>query len=573
MVRKPAVRDIIQLVIVIGIVIALNVLSGFFFTRFDLTSEKRYTLSETSEELLSEIDDVIYLRVYLDGELPAGFRRLRDRTREMLDEFRAYSNNNIEYEFINPSNQPDEKSRNNLYRQLADQGLMPTNIQIKSEDGVEQKLIFPGAIMSYRGEETALQLLKSRMGAAPEEMLNSSIEDLEFELTNAIRKLTEVRAERIGFITGHGELGERQVADMANSLSEYYQLEQVEINGQLNSLVSRAEGDSGAVIFPKYKAIIIAKPDTAFSEKDKFMIDQFIMYGGRVLWLVEPVFCNMDSLRYAPSTLAIPMSLNLEDMLFKYGARVNTDLLQDARCAAIPGPSGYVGNQLQWALQPWIYFPIVVPESDHPIVRNLNGIKLEFACSIDTVGGPGIKKTVLLRTSDKSRALRTPTQVSLDAMVEEPKPEQFNRPHMPVAVLLEGEFESVFKNRLTTLIKQDRDIKFKADGRKSKMIVISDGDMIRNHINPDGTYLPTGFDKYTSQQFGNKKFLLNAINYLCDDENLTAIRSRALEIRLLDRKKAESERTKWQIINVGIPILLIILFGILNGYLRKKRYA
>ncbi|MCB9186134.1 MAG: gliding motility-associated ABC transporter substrate-binding protein GldG [Flavobacteriales bacterium] len=571
--KKPAVRDIVQLAVIIGIVITLNVLSGFFFTRFDLTSEKRYTLSETSKELLSGIDDVVYLRVYLDGELPAGFRRLRDRTREMLDEFRAYSNNNIEYEFINPSNQPDEKSRNELYRQLAKDGLMPTNIQIKSEDGVEQKLIFPGAIMSYRGEETALQLLKSQMGALPEEMLNSSIEDLEFELTNGIRKLTEVRADRIGFITGHGELGERQVADMARSLSEYYQLERVEIDGQLNSLVSRAEGDSGAVIFPKYKAIIIAKPDTAFSEKDKFMIDQFVMYGGRVLWLVEPVFCNMDSLRYAPSTLAIPISLNLEDMLFKYGVRVNTDLLQDARCAAIPGPSGYVGNQLQWALQPWIYFPITIPEIDHPIVRNLNGIKLEFACSIDTVGNPNIKKTVLLRTSDKSRALRTPTQVSLDAMVEEPKPEQFNRPHMPVAVLLEGKFESVYKNRLTTMIKQDRDIKFRAEGAKTKMIVVSDGDMIRNHINPDGTYLPCGFDKYTSQQFGNNKFLLNAINYLCDDENLTAIRSRALEIRLLDRKRAESERTKWQIINVGIPIILIILFGMLNAYLRKKRYA
>lgn len=573
MVRKPAVRDIIQLVTVVGIVIALNILSGFFFTRFDLTSEKRYTLSDQSKELLEGIDDVVYLKVYLDGELPAGFRRLRDRTREMLDEFRAYSNNNIEYEFINPSNQPDEKSRNELYRQLAKQGLMPTNIQIKAEDGVEQKLIFPGAIMTYRGEETALQLLKSQMGALPEEMLNSSIEDLEFEMTNAIRKLTEVRAERVGFVTDHGELSERQVADMARSLSEYYQLERVKIDGKLNSLVSRAEGDSGAVIFPKYKAIVIAKPDTAFSEEDKFMIDQYVMYGGRVLWLVDPIFCNMDSLRYSPSTLAVPISLNLEDMLFKYGVRINTDLIQDARCAAIPGPSGYVGDQLQWALQPWVYFPIVVPETEHPVVRNLNGIKLEFACSIDTVGGRGIKKTVLLRTSDKSRALRTPTKVSLDVMVEEPTPEQFNKPNMPVAVLLEGRFESVFKNRLTSMIKQDQSIKFRDEGKRTKMIVVSDGDVMRNHINPDGTYLPTGFDKYTSQQFGNKKFLLNAINYLCDDENLTAIRSRALEIRLLDRKKAEAERTKWQFINVGIPILLIILFGILNAYLRKKRYA
>ncbi|MFT4595008.1 MAG: ABC-2 type transport system permease protein [Bacteroidia bacterium] len=570
---KASIRDIIQLVVVIGIVIALNMLSGFFFTRFDLTTEKRYTLSETSTDLLEDLEDVIYLKVYLDGELPAGFRRLRDRTREMLDEFRAYSGGKIEYEFINPSNQPDEKSRNDVYRQLSKQGLMPTNIQIKAEDGVEQKLIFPGAIMTYRGEETALQLLKSQMGAAPEQMLNSSTEDLEYEITNAIRKVTSIKVESVGFIEGHGELSERQVADMAKSLSEYYRLERVKIKGKLNSLVSRAEGDSGAIIFPRYKAVVIAKPSTEFSEEDKFMIDQYIMYGGRVLWLIEPVFCDMDSLRYASSTLAIPTSVNLEDMLFKYGVRVNTDLIQDVRCAAIPGPAGYVGDQLQWALQPWVFFPIVIPRAEHPIVRNLNGIRLEFTSSLDTVGAKGIKKTILLSTSDKTRILRTPTQVSLDVMIEEPKPEQFNKKHLPVAVLLEGKFESVYKNRLTTGILGSNEIKYREDGKRTKMIVVSDGDIMRNHINPDGTYLPTGFDKYTSQQFGNKTFLLNALNYLCDDISLTSIRSRALEIRLLDRKKAEAERTKWQIINVGIPILLILLFGFVNAYLRKKRYA
>ncbi|MFT5020716.1 MAG: ABC-2 type transport system permease protein, partial [Polaribacter sp.] len=500
---KASIRDIIQLVVVIGIVIALNMLSGFFFTRFDLTTEKRYTLSETSTDLLEDLEDVIYLKVYLDGELPAGFRRLRDRTREMLDEFRAYSGGKIEYEFINPSNQPDEKSRNDVYRQLSKQGLMPTNIQIKAEDGVEQKLIFPGAIMTYRGEETALQLLKSQMGAAPEQMLNSSTEDLEYEITNAIRKVTSIKVESVGFIEGHGELSERQVADMAKSLSEYYRLERVKIKGKLNSLVSRAEGDSGAIIFPRYKAVVIAKPSTEFSEEDKFMIDQYIMYGGRVLWLIEPVFCDMDSLRYASSTLAIPTSVNLEDMLFKYGVRVNTDLIQDVRCAAIPGPAGYVGDQLQWALQPWVFFPIVIPRAEHPIVRNLNGIRLEFTSSLDTVGAKGIKKTILLSTSDKTRILRTPTQVSLDVMIEEPKPEQFNKKHLPVAVLLEGKFESVYKNRLTTGILGSNEIKYREDGKRTKMIVVSDGDIMRNHINPDGTYLPTGFDKYTSQQFGN----------------------------------------------------------------------
>lgn len=563
----------IQLLTVVGIVIALNVLSGFFFTRFDLTTEKRYTLSETSEDLLGNLEDVIYLKVYLEGELPAGFRRLRDRTREMLDEFRAASGNSIEYEFINPTAQPDEKSRNELYRQLAKQGIMPTNIQIKTEDGAEQKLIFPGAIMTYRGKDTPLQLLKSQMGALPEQMLNNSIEDLEYEITNAIRKVTSIRAESIGFIEGHNELNERQIADMAGALSEYYRLERVKINGKLNSLITRSDGDSGAVIFLKYKAIVIAKPDTVFSEEDKFMIDQYIMHGGRVLWLVEPVFCDMDSLRYSPSTLAVPLSVNLEDMLFKYGVRVNTDLLQDVRCATIPGPAGYVGEQLQWALQPWIFFPIVIPQSDHPIVRNLNGIKLEFTSSLDTVGNKNIRKTVLLSTSSKTRSLRTPTQVSLDVMVQEPKPEQFNKKHLAVAVLLEGKFESVFKNRLTQAIKGNQEIKFREQGKETKMIVVADGDIIRNHINQDGTYLPCGFDRYSQQQFGNKTFLLNAINYLCDDENLTSIRSRALEIRLLDRKKVAAERTQWQVINVVFPIGLVLLFGVLNVYRRKKRYG
>lgn len=566
-------QDLLQLLIIVGIVIVVNVLSGFYFTRFDLTSEKRYTLSDTSLELLEELDDVIYLKVYLEGELPAGFRRLRDRTREMLDEFRAYSGQNIEYEFVNPADQPDEKSRNDLYRQLSKKGLMPTNIQIKTDDGAEQKLIFPGAIMTHRGEETPLQLLRSQMGAAPEQMLNNSIENLEYEITNGIRKLISQRSERIGFIEGHGELSQREVADMAKSLSEYYTLERVEIGGKLNSLVTRTEGDSGVLVFPKYKAIVIAKPDKEFSDEDKFMIDQYIMHGGRVLWMVEPVFCDMDSLRYAPSTLAIPIPLNLEDMLFKYGVRVNTDLLQDARCASIPGPAGYVGNQLQWALQPWIFFPVVIPNIEHPIVRNLNGIKLEFTSSIDTVLAPGIQKTVLLTTSDKSRALRTPAQVTLDVMAQEPRPEQFNRSRIPVAVLLEGEFTSAFKNRLTTTIKSDEQIKYRENGRKSKMIVISDGDVMRNHINADGTYLPAGFDRYTQQMFGNKEFLLNALNYLCDDEQLTAIRSRSLDIRLLDRKKADAERLKWQLINLGVPIALVLLFGILQAYLRKKRYA
>lgn len=573
MVNSSRIRDLIQLLTVAGIIMAVNIIGSVWFTRFDLTSEKRYTLTEPSQQLAAGLDDVVFVKVYLDGELPAGFRRLRDRTREMLDEFRAISGNRIEYQFINPTDQPDEKSRNDLYRQLAKEGIAPTNIQIKAKDGVEQKLIFPGAILTYKGRQVPMQLLKSRIGAAPEQMLNSSIEELEYEITNAIRKVSAERDVTVAFIEGHGELTARQTADMAKQLAEYYRVDRVTMDGRINSLVNRVETESGTQVKPKYKAIIIAKPDSAFSDRDQFILDQYVMHGGRVLWLIEPVFCNMDSLQYAPSTLALPISVNLEEMLFKYGVRVNTDLIQDTRCASIPGPSGYVGDQLQWALQPWVYFPLVIPLSEHPMVRNLNGIKLEFASSIDTISVAGIRKTVLLHTSERSRVLRTPVRVSLETMLQEPKPEQYNQRNLPVAVLLEGKFGSVFKNRLPPQIRDSKEVAYRETGEETRMIVVSDGDIMRNHVNPDGTYMPVGFDRFTQQLYGNGKFLLNAVNYLCDDEGMTSIRSRALEIRLLDRKKVEAERNGWQLLNVGVPILSVVLFGLTFNFMRRRRFG
>ncbi len=565
-------KDLGNLGIAIVAIILLYYVNSFVFARFDLTSEKRYTLSTSTTDLLKEVDDVVFIRVYLEGDLPAGFRRLRDRTREMLDEFRVHSNENVEYQFISPVTD-DPKTDQELQAQLVDLGIEPTNIQIKEEDGLTTKLIFPGAIMSYQGKQIPLQLLKSQMGKGAEEMLNASMEDLEYELSNGIRKLTRPITDHLAFISGHNELGPKQTADMQNALSEYYTIERIAIEEKLDALVTRSTNDSGTIIMPKYKAIIIAKPDTAFSEKDKFIIDQYIMYGGRALWLIEPVLCNMDSLQYQPTTYALPISVNLDDMLFKYGVRINTDVIQDARCAQIPGPAGYVGNQLQWALQPWLYFPIMIPASDHPIVKNINGIKLEFASSIDTVSAPGIEKTVLLETSKASRLLRTPARISLDIMKDPPKPEQFNKPFLATAVLLEGEFTSVFKNRITPTIRDDRNIKFREVGRKSKMIVVSDGDIMRNHISNDGRYMALGFDRYTLQIFGNKKFLLNCLNYLCDDSGLISNRSRALQIRLLDGKKVTQERKFWQLINLVLPILTIIILGLIISFLRKRKYT
>lgn len=558
-------RDLVQLALGIIIIVLVNFIGTYVFHRFDLTSEKRFTLSTNSRELVENLDDLVYVKVYLEGEFPAGFKRLRATTKEMLDEFRAY-NDNIEYEFINPSESPNNEERQKIYQQLINKGLQPTNLQVKSEDGTSQKIIFPGAIVTYKGRETSIQLLKSRLGASPEEMLNNSIQELEYEISNAIRKLSTDIRERVAFIQGQGELDEALVADISQALSEYYAVETIKLNDTLGAL-------NGV------KTAIIAKPDTAFSERNKFILDQFIMNGGRVLWLIDRVYANLDSLQNQSEFLAVAYYTNLEDLLFRYGVRVNSALLQDLRCTEIPVPTGYIGQQTQWGLKPWVYSPLLVPSIKHPIVKNLNAIRFDFATTLDTVAAKGIKKTVLLSTSEYSRTQNTPGTVSLRVVNDLPGPEVFNRMNLPVAVLLEGSFSSLWKNSVPEFatIQQWNELKnrigYKDTSVANKMIVISDGDVIKNHIRKGGGFLQLGEDQYTGQLYANKKFILNCVNYLCDDEGLLAVRSKELKIRLLDKEKIKTERTKWQFINVAVPILLILIFGTFRYYWRKKRYA
>jgi len=509
-------QNIIRLVLGLIILILVNVISSFKFERFDLTSEKRYSLSDATKELVQKLDDIVYVKVYLEGEFPAGFVRLRNSVKEMLDEFRAYSSSNIEYEFINPFEDQDKDTRN-IINQLVEQGLQPTNLKIKEGDGVSQKIIFPGAIFSYKERELPLQLLKSRMGAPPEVMLNSSIQALEYEFANTIRKLCADYKPKIAFIEGHGELKEIEVRDISRALSEYYRVERVRIDGQINNLNG-------------YKAIIIAKPNLVFSEKDKFIIDQFIMRNGKVLWLVETVLASMDSLVTSSTTFGVPNSINIEDQLFKYGVRINTNLIQDIQAVSIPVNTAIIGNPPQWELIPWLYFPMIMPVSNHPIVNNLNAIKCEFTNSIDTVKARGIKKTILLTSSRYSRLVNAPVRISLQTINELPDEEQFNKPFQSIAVLLEGEFQSVFKNRIPPKIKDSNEISYREKSSPNKMIVISDGDIIRNQVQQSsGRVYPLGYDRYTGQEFGNKDFILNAIDYLCDDSGLISVRSKELK--------------------------------------------
>jgi ABC-2 type transport system permease protein len=443
---------------------------------------------------------------------------------------------------------------------------------VKTKKGTSQQIIFPGALVTYKSKEIPLELLKAQMGIPPEAVLNNSIQALEFNITNTIKKLSVINKPEIAIIEGHGELDKYEMADITNTLTEYYNVERIRINGQLNSLAERSNIDSVKTrIKNKYEAIIIAKPDSAFSDKDKFIIDQFIMRGGKVLWLIDPVFACMDSIQNSESTVGVNNELNLEDQLFKYGVRINSDLVMDLNALPIPLRTGQIGNQPQIDFFPWYFFPIITPLIKHPIVNNLNAIKTEFVSSIDTIEVLGIKKTILLKTSPYSRIVYTPALISLNILREEPDEDIYNQ---PVAVLLEGEFESAFKNIISPVIANDKEIGFLEKGVPNKMVVISDGDIIRNQLHiPQGYPLPLGYDQFTRQTFGNKELILNVMNYLCDDSGLISIRSRELKLRLLDKTKISNNKLFWQLLNTLLPVLLVIIFGIIWAWVRKRRYA
>ena len=572
--RKIRKQNIIQLLAGIAIIVLLNIIASYVFTRIDLTSEKRYTLSESTKSLLDNLEDIVYFQVYLDGEFPAGFKRLKNSTRELLDEFRAYSEN-IEYEFINPSESDDPNVNNSTYQLLVERGLKPTDLQINTGDGMKKQIIFPGAIVSYQNNESPVELLRSQLGIPPEEVLNNSIESLEFNLASVIKRITTAAKPKVAFIIGHGELGELETTDIAASLSAYYILERVKIDGQISSLTERDQYDSTSIsIRNSFDAIVIAQPDSVFSEKDKFIIDQFIMRGGKVLWLIDPVRTSMDSLQTSDATVAVFNTLNLDDQLFNYGVRLNGNLIMDLNALPIPLTTGNVAGQPQIEFFPWYYFPVLTPTSKHPVINNLNAIKTEFISSLDTIKTPGVKKEYLLWTSPYSKVSNVPVYINLNILSDQPRQEEFNMPPQPVAVLLEGNFESLYQNRVPPTIMYSKEIGFIGKSAPTSMIVISDGDIIKNQLHYSKGYpLPLGYDQYTGQTFGNKELILNALNYLTDGPGLISIRSRDLKLRLLDMTRVNDNKLFWQLFNVLLPIVIIIAFGIFITWFRKRKYT
>ena len=570
-------NQIVAFLVTVAIVVLVNVIGSYVFTRFDLTSEKRYTLSPTTMEILNDLNDYVYFKVYLEGDFPAGFKKLRRETKEMLDEFRAYSKF-IDYEFINPSESTDPAERNETYKQLYQAGLNPTDMVVKNSDGSsKQMVIWPGALVSYRNNtEIPIDLLENQIGQSSEQALNASMQNLEFRLIDAVKKVTRLMKPNIAFIEGHGELNEQEVYDITQTLSQNYNVVRLEIDGKIDALMHRTQDEEKEVkAFPSYDAIIIAKPTQPFDERDKFLIDQYIMHGGKVLWMVEPVYATMDSLQSQESTIGIDQDLNLDDMLFKYGVRLNRDLLLDLTCAALPIRTGQVAGQAQLEFFRWYYFPLLQAASEHPMVRNMNAIKADFVSSMDaTTSANGIEQIPLLKTSDYTKVSGAPVFITLAMLRQSPDKRMFASKGRNVAYLLKGSFPSLYANRIPQEIAEDNGMQFMEESKPTAMIVVSDGDLIRNQIDiKTRKPLPLGFDQYTQNTYANKEFIENAIGYLVEGEGMIDIRSRELKVRLLDAAKIDQERTKWQVINTLVPIALIVVLGFVMALIRKKKYS
>lgn len=542
----------------------LNYFSAAWFTRFDFTSEKRFTFAPATREILAAIDKPISVKVYLDGEMPAAFKRLKTASSELLAEFAAYTHGNLTIEFINPSGSDDQRKNDALVDELVKKGLQPLNLQMKTAKGNTQKLVFPSALVSSAGRTQVVSLMQNQNQLAPagdnEQMMNRSVESLEFQFISAIKKVNRLMPPEIGFLAGNAEYSGAGLADIVQTLQSSYTVHKVLLPLiPLDSLLAM-------------KMLIMVKPQLHFTEPEKYKLDQYLMNGGKLLFLIDNLHAELDSMGAKGSTLGFAQNLNLDDMFFRYGIRVNYNLVEDLNCAPIPVLTGATDNSNQQNLFPWKFYPVVMPASEHPLVRNLDPVRLEFASSIDTLGNTEIKKTILLASSSDSRLAAAPVYISLADITETPDQKLYHEGRKAVAVLLEGAFKSIFNNR--SIDSADKTMPFAGKGLKSAIIIVSDGDIIKNELNTlEHSIYPLGYDKYTRQVFGNKQFILNSVDYLAGDQSLIKIRSKEVKLRLLDKDKLQGEKTYWQLINTILPLILVCLTGLLIRLYRKQKYG
>lgn len=544
----------VQIIAVAVLLILLNWILSDAYIRLDVTKDKRYTLSKTTKTTLQNVSSPLKLDIFLKGDFPVQFKKLQFEVQQLLEQYQA-ENTNIIVEFINPLE--GEENPDRVISYLNSRGMPPTNIPITENGRKSITQIFPWAIAYYGNRPVRVPLLVNNLGNNAEENITSSVQQLEYSFTDAIYKLTNINKKKIAILKGNGELPDKYLSDFLINLKEYYRLGKFDFDSLQN------EPQKVLKNLENFDAAIIAKPTEAFSDVEKQIIDQYIMNGGKVLWCLDKVAVDLDSLQNeAQATVAFPRELNLDDMLFKYGVRLNYNLVEDL----ISTPVSVQGDNGPMPID-WLYSPIVISSENHLINRNVNVVKLEFANQMDLLQN-NIKKTVILQTSPQSKVVGTPVQIKLDQFMGNLQPEQYSAGPQPVGVLLEGKFTSVYKNRVKPAKLTDN----KDEGVPNKMIVISDGDII-NYTYVNKKPLQNGIDPWTQQMYGNKDFLINCMNYLLDDNGLINIRGKEIKLAFLDNKKIESEKSYWILINIGFPVFLLLIFGFIFAYLRKRKYT
>ena len=569
----------ISAVLLIVSVLFLNILIGFNNWNIDLTSDKKHSFAKESITIINNLEDKLFIRVYLEGDFPAEFKKLQKSIEDLIKRFKLIGNKNIDFEFINPNNVANENEKLALFKQLVKLKLSPTDLEIKKEGKQVNQIIFPGAIIYYKEKQVAVNFLKQSPGKSTVSNINTSIQALEYEFVSAIEHLTKNNLTKIAFLEGNGELNEQQVYDITESvlkdnfnLSYHYKVDRFNIKEfSIDSATNLPDLSRQTILLNTYKAIIIAKPTIPFNNLDKLLIDQYIMQGGKVLWLIDGIKASMDSLKNkSGSFIATKNNLNIDDQLLSYGVRVNSNLIQDLRSTKIPIITGYSNSKPQQSYFSWPYSALLVSDSKHVISNGLDGIKCEFVSSIDTIKN-NIQKTILLHSSKESRLIPSPSKISLGILETPPLSASYNKKFLPIAILLEGEFESVFKNKL---FQKNKQIKFISKSVITKMIVISDGDMIANQLSKSGAIYPLGYDENLKFTFdGNKHFLINAVQYLCGDNSLSHIKEKELSLRMLNKKKIQENRFIIQMINIVLPILLLLLFALFFISYKKRKYA
>ena len=551
-------------IVVVGVLVGVNILAAYFHTRWDLTAEKRYTLTPGTKNLLRGLDSTVTIEIFLKGDYPASFRQLAQSSQELLEEFREYAGQRIQFSFQSPGQGLPDSARLAFQQTLVEKGIVPFNMQVQEDanQGYSEKLIFPGALLHYGSKTIGINLLKNQGGLNPEATMNSSESLLEYQFANAIYQLQQKQPPLVGYMLGNGELLGAEVYDALTSMQSSYLLDTITL--QYISHIPQ-----------EFNAIVFAKPQTKFTDEDKLKIDQYVMNGGKVLWFIDELNASIDSLQQQESFVAFDKGLNLEDILFRYGVRINQDLVQDMQCDFVPQVVDRTGQ-----MQPlgFPYFPLLTPTGAHPIVKNLDLVLSHFASSIDTVKGGNIKKTVLLTTSANSRSVSAPVEISWNSLRVRPNRREFTKQHLPVAVLLEGQFTSLFRNRLDENTHQaiqrasGRPFKNNSDSI-NKMIVASDADLITNAFSQKSGPLQMGVNLYDqSMVYANRDFLLNSLGYLTHNTGIMDARNKELTLRLLNPEKVKQEKSKWQAICFIVPIGLVLLFAAIFQFIRQRKF-